>query len=375
MFYIWEHEEWPNFEWDIAALSGLFERAAFAQGRLLGAMSRIGFSERKEAAALALIRETSKSSEIEGVSLSLAQIRSSVGKRLALRVPAPKTEDRRAAGAAETLLDATQNFALPMTKKRLCAWHAALFPDGFSGVEKIRTGTYRDDRFGGMRVVSIRGNRETVHFEAPPAARVPAEMRAFFESLRKPRGNALAEAAIAHLRFLSIHPFEDGNGRLARALTEMMLARAENSALRFYSFSERIRKDRRSYYAILEKTQSGGLDVSAWMEWFLNALIAAVADSETLLSGVLAKADFWRAHGEKIADPAQRKIINRLFDGFEGNLTSSKWAKICKCSQDTASRAIRDLVEKKILRPVSAGRAAHYVLAGKTRVPAGKASE
>lgn len=375
MFYIWEHEEWPNFEWDIAALSGLFERAAFAQGRLLGAMSRIGFSERKEAAALALIRETSKSSEIEGVSLSLAQIRSSVGKRLALRVPAPKTEDRRAAGAAETLLDATQNFALPMTKKRLCAWHAALFPDGFSGVEKIRTGAYRDDRFGGMRVVSIRGNRETVHFEAPPAARVPAEMRAFFESLRKPRGNALAEAAIAHLRFLSIHPFEDGNGRLARALTEMMLARAENSALRFYSFSERIRKDRRSYYAILEKTQSGGLDVSAWMEWFLNALIAAVADSETLLSGVLAKADFWRAHGEKIADPAQRKIINRLFDGFEGNLTSSKWAKICKCSQDTASRAIRDLVEKKILRPVGAGRAAHYVLAGKTRVPAGKASE
>ncbi len=362
MFYIYEHDNWPNFTWDAPALSALFTRAAFAQGRLIGNMESLGMAERKEASALALARETANSSEIEGITLSMAQIRSSVGKRLKLSVPATKTFDAHAAGAAETLLDATQNFSAPLTKKRLCAWHAALFPDGVSGVEKIRTGAYRDDRFGRMQVVSMRGGRETVHFEAPPATRVPAEMKAFFDRIAKPSGNALADAALAHLHFLTVHPFDDGNGRLARTLTEMMLARAEQSPLRFYSFSERILQNKKRYYEILEKTQCGGLDVTPWLAWFLETLLDAIGKSETMLQRVLAKADFWRTHGGNINDPAQRKIINRLFDGFEGNLTSSKWAKICKCSQDTAARAIRDLLEKKILVQVGAGRSTHYAL-------------
>lgn len=362
MFYIYEHEQWPHFTWDASGLSALFARAAFAQGRLIGSMERLGIAEQREASALALARETADSSEIEGVALSMAQIRSSIGKRLKLNVPATKTVDARAAGAAETLLDATQNFSAPLTKKRLCAWHAALFPGGVSGVEKIRVGAYRDDRFGRMQVVSMRGGRETVHFEAPPAERVPAEMKALFDRIAKPSGNALADAALAHLHFLTVHPFDDGNGRLARTLTELMLARAEQSALRFYSFSEHILRNKKRYYEILEKTQCGGLDVTPWIAWFLEALLDAIGKSETTLQGVLAKTNFWRKHGESISDPAQRKIINRLFDGFEGNLTSSKWAKICKCSQDTAARAIRNLLEKKILVQIGAGRSTHYAL-------------
>lgn len=363
MFYIYEHENWPNLTWDAAALAPLLSRVAFAQGRLLGSMSRLGLTERREASALALTRETSESSEIEGVALSMAQIRSSVGKRLALRVPAPKTADARAAGAAEVVLDATQNFSAPLTKTRLCGWHAALFPGGFSGVEKIRVGAYRDDRFGRMQVVSTRGGRETVHFEAPPAERVPAEMKRLLARVAAPGGTGVADAALAHLHFLTVHPFEDGNGRLARALTELMLARAENSALRFYSMSAAILKNKRRYYDMLERTQCGAsLDVSPWVEWFAGTLLEAVAASETTLRSVLAKAEFWRKNGARVVDPAQRKILNRLFDGFEGNLTSSKWAKICKCSQDTATRAIRDLLEKKILRQVGAGRSTRYEL-------------
>lgn len=363
MFYICQHERWPEFTWDANSLSGLFGQVSFAQGRLLGNMDQLGLRERKESSALVLAQETAKSSEIEGVSLNMEQIRSSVCNRLALHVPAPKTQDVRAAGATEVLLDATQNFEKPLTKTRLFSWHSALFPGGFSGIEKIRVGAFRQDNHGRMQVVSSRGGRETVHFEAPPAEDVPEEMTRFLARFAKPGGNTLADAAIAHIYFLTIHPFEDGNGRLARAVTEMMLARSENSSLRFYSMSSAIQKNKRSYYDILEKTQTqNSLDITPWTEWFLKTLLSAITDAETTMRNVLAKAEFWRDNNARVTDPNQRKILNRLFDGFEGNLTSSKWAKICKCSQDTATRAIRDLIEKKILQQAGAGRSTHYVL-------------
>ncbi|MCD8284158.1 MAG: Fic family protein [Opitutae bacterium] len=362
MFYIYANEEWPNFTWDYAGLSSLFQRAAFSQGQLAGKISRLGLSQQRAEAVALATREICKSSEIEGVFLDMSQVRSSVAKRLSLHVPAPKKQDLAAAGAAEVALDATQNYSLAVTKKRLCAWHSLLFPTGFSGVEEIKVGAYRDDKRGKMRVISMHHNRECVHYEAPAAEILPKEMSRFLAWLNNRHDNDLAAAAIAHLWFLTLHPFEDGNGRIARALTELMLSRAEQSPLRFYGMSAAILRDKRRYYEILEKTQSGGLDVSPWMEWFLSTLIAAVATSESAICAALDKAAFWQNLRATDLDAAQRKIINRMLDGFAGKLTSSKWAKICKCSQDTAARAIRDLIDKKILRQEGAGRSTHYVL-------------
>lgn len=362
MVYIYQQEAWPNFTWDAYALSGLFTRVALAQGKLLGKMSQLGLTQQKEASALALEREISDSSEIEGIALSMAQIRSSVARRLSLKAPVPAQGDARAIGAAEITLDASQNFELPLSEQRLFAWHAALFPSGYSGLEKNRVGNYRDDAAGRMQVVSQRGSRTRIHYEAPEAKILPEEMSRFLAWLNRDHKQPLAAAAIAHLWFLTLHPFEDGNGRIARAITELMLARTEQTSLRFYSLSAQIQKHKKSYYEILEKTQSGLLDITPWIQWFMETLENAIKASGDTTRAVVEKAEFWKNNSERVSDPNQRKILNRLFDGFDGKLTSSKWAKICKCSQDTASRAIHDLIDKKILRQVGAGRSTHYEL-------------
>ena len=273
--------------------------------------------------------------------------------------------DRDVEGVVEMMLDATQNFAAPLTEERLCAWHAALFPTGRSGMRKIVVGAWRDDATGPMQVVSGPLHRRTVHYEAPPADRLPAEMTRFLDWANADSGEpALLKAGLAHLWFVTVHPFEDGNGRMARAIADMALARSESSSQRFYSMSAQIRLERNAYYEVLERTQQGGLDITPWLEWFLDCLDRAIEGAEGILASIFRKARFWESHAKKPFNERQRMILNRLFDGFEGKLTSSKWAKLAKCSQDTASRDIDDLVKRGVLvKEPGGGRSTSYALA------------
>jgi Fic family protein len=363
--YIHELPSWPKFRWDNEALAGPLAAVRHRQGRLIGRMESLGFPLRSEAVLQTLTEDVVKSSEIEGEILDRDQVRSSIARRLGIDIGALTPADRDVEGVVEMMLDATQNYDQPLTDERLFGWHAALFPTGRSGMQRITVGAWRDDRSGPMRVVSGAIGRERVHYEAPKAARLAQEMKAFLAWFNEDSTiDAVLKAAVAHLWFVTIHPFDDGNGRIARAISDMQLARSEKSPQRFYSMSAQIRQERKAYYDMLEATQKGDLDVTPWLEWFLACLGRAFDGAESILSGVLRKARFWEKHAGGTFNDRQRDMLNRLLDGFEGNLTSSKWATIEKCSPDTALRDITDLLERGILQKDEAGgRSTSYSLA------------
>ena len=363
--YIHELKEWPGFRWDESVGAKHLAPVRHRQGRLVGRMEALGFGLRAEAVLATLTEDVVKSSEIEGEILDKDIVRSSIARRLGMDIGALATADRHIEGVVEMMLNATQKYAEPLTDERLFAWHAALFPTGRSGMTKIIVGAWRDDGSGPMRVVSGPIGRERVHYEAPSAPRLAAEMSAFLKWFN---AEAVLDpgltAALAHLWFVTIHPFDDGNGRIARAIADMALARSEQSAQRFYSMSAQIRLERTAYYDILETTQKGDLDVTAWLEWFLGCLDRAIEGAEVTLSGVLRKARFWEANKNQPLNERQRKVIHRLLENFEGKLTSSKWATLTKSSPDTALRDITDLVKRGILvRDAGGGRSTSYSLA------------
>ena len=362
--YIHEREDWPKFHWSHEALSTQLGAVRHHQGRLIGKMETLGFQLRAEAVLQTLTEDVIKSSEIEGEVLDQAQVRSSIARRLCMDIGALAPVDRHVEGVVEMMLDATQNYAAPLTKQRLFDWHAALFPTGRSGMTRITVGGWRTDSTGPMQVVSGPIGRERVHYQAPAATRVDREMTAFFAWFNHAEPiDPVLKAAIAHLWFVTIHPFEDGNGRIARAIADMALARSENSPRRFYSMSAQIRVERKGYYDILAATQRGRLDITGWLRWFLACLDRAFDGADEILSLVLGKARFWRSHeGERFND-RQRMMLNRLLGGFEGKLTSSKWALIAKCSQDTAARDIGELLQRNILiKDDAGGRSTSYSL-------------
>jgi Fic family protein len=328
-------------------------------------MEALGFPLRSEAMLQTLTQDVLKSSEIEGEILDYDQVRSSIARRLGIDIGALTPADRNVEGVVEMMLDATQQYNEPLTDERLFAWHAAMFPTGRSGMTKIRVGAWRDDRSGPMQVVSGPIGRERVHYEAPPAARLDSEMKSFLDWFeREGLVDPVLKAGIAHLWFVTIHPFDDGNGRIARTIADMALARSESSTQRFYSMSAQIRQERKAYYDLLEVTQKGDLEIAPWLTWFLSCLDRAFDGSENISANVLKKARFWERHLRTAINERQRDMLNRLLEGFEGNLTSSKWAKIEKCSQDTALRDIDDLVKRGILvKEQAGGRSTNYSLA------------
>lgn len=363
--YIHEDPYWPQFRWRQEALTTLLAAVRHQQGRLIGQMEAIGFPQRSEAVLHTLTQDVVQSSAIEGEQLDIAQVRSSVARRLGLDIGGLLSADRHVEGVVEMIMDATMRFAMPLDEERLFGWHSALFPTGRSGLHRIIAGGWRDDHSGPMQVVSGPMGRERVHFTAPAAGRLPDEMSAFLAWFASDQGiDPVLKAGLAHLWFVTVHPFEDGNGRIARAIADLGLARSENSPHRFYSMSAQIHLERAAYYDNLEQTQKGGLDVTAWLTWFLECLGRAIASAETLLAAVLRKARFWESLSSETLNPRQRAMLNRLLDGFEGKLTSSKWAKITKCSPDTALRDITDLIERDILaRDAASGRSTSYSFA------------
>jgi Fic family protein len=363
--YIHELKNWPKYHWSQERLAEQLAAVRHRQGRLIGRMESLGFALRSEAMLQTLTEDVVKSSEIEGETLDKEQVRSSIARRLGIDVGALTLADHNVEGVVEMMLDATQKFSTPLTAKRLFDWHAALFPTGRRGMTRIRAGAWRDDNSGPMQVVSGPMGRERIHYEAPIAPRLNREMRSFLIWFNgKEPTDAVLKAGIAHLWFVTIHPFDDGNGRIARAIADMTLARSENSPQRFYSMSAQIRIERTAYYDILEATQKGDLDITVWLEWFVGCLGRAIEGAETILAVVLKKARFWETHADDPFNERQRKILNRLLDGFEGKLTSSKWAALGKSSQDTASRDIDDLVKRGILvKDAAGGRSTSYSLA------------
>ena len=362
--HIHEHPDWPRFHWNHEALANLLATVRYRQGRLLGRMEALGFDLRQEAVLRTLTEDVLKTSDIEGEKLDTEQVRSSLARHLGIDIGGLRRVDRNVEGIVRMMLDATNCYHLPLTAERLWDWHAWLFPDGRSGLRWITTGSWRDDRTGPMQVVSGPVGREQVHFEAPPAERLDQEMKRFLEWFNaSDEMDGVLRAGLAHLWFVTIHPFDDGNGRIARALADMALAGSEKSPQRFYSMSSQIRKERADYYRILEATQQGSMDISLWMYWFLDCLKRAIDGAETTLDAVLDKARFWQRVAGFPFNERQRDVLTRLLDGFEGKLTSSKWAKLAKCSQDTALRDIRELIEGGILlRNPGGGRSTTYKL-------------
>lgn len=348
--YIHQLRNWPKFTWDHQTLSPLLTHVRYKQGRLIGRMEGLGFHLQAEATLQTLTLDVLKSSEIEGEFLNPEQVRSSIAERLGMDIAGLVPPDRYVEGVVEMMLDATQNHALPLSDERLFGWHAALFPTGRSGIQKIVVGDWRDNaKEDPMRVVSGPIGRETVYFEAPSAELLADEMKAFLKWFNSPSEmDAVIKAGVSHLWFVTIHPFDDGNGRIARAITDMQLARADNSNQRFYSMSAQIRKERNEYYDILESTQKATLDITEWLNWFINCLDRAIMATDETLAVVMKKARFWERHATGFNE-RQKMMINKLLDGFEGKLRSSKWAKIAKCSSDTALRDITDLVERGVL--------------------------
>ena len=362
MKYIHQTDIWPKFTWDHRKIASILGPIRNQQGRLLGRMEALGFSLRSEAVLQTITLEVIKSSEIEGETLDLAKVRSSIARRLGMDVAGFVHSDRYVEGVVEMMMDATQNFDKPMTKERLFDWHANLFPTGRSGMQKIVVGMWRLDTDGPMRVVSGPIGREKVHFVAPPADCLEGEMKQFLNWFESSEDlDPVLKAGIAHLWFVTVHPFEDGNGRIARAIADLQLARTDGSRERFYSMSAQIRQERNDYYDILEEIQNSahatkeGIDITLWLEWFLGCLSRALKNTESTLANVFKKVRFWETHIATSINERQRKLINKLFEGFEGKLTTSKYAKIAKCSQDTAWRDINDLTEKRILVKDSAG--------------------
>jgi Fic family protein len=364
--YIHELPGWPRFTWDRDLLAEPLAAVRHEQGRLIGHMQALGFSLRQEAVLLTLTSDVQKSSEIEGETLDAGQVRSSIARRLGIDIGALKPADRNVEGIVEMMLDATRHYDLPLTAARLFSWHASLFPTGRSGMTRIRTGGWRDDSSGPMEVVSGPLGQERVHFQAPSTTRLDGEMKGFLEWFNAGASmDPVLKAGLAHFWFVTIHPLDDGNGRIARAIADMVLARSENSPQRFYSMSAQIRQERRAYYDVLEKTQKRTLDITPWMDWFLGCLARAMDGARKTLSAVLAKAHFWETVAGIDLNERQRLVLNRLLDGFEGKLTTSKYATLAKCSQDTALRDILPLLERGILvRNQEGGRSTSYSLAG-----------
>lgn len=360
--YIHEHENWWQFRFDNEKLLDKLAAVRAKQGFLLGKMSSIGFSLQNEAVLETLTLDVLKSSEIEGEMLNLQQVRSSIAVRLGIEMAGISPSSHYVDGVVEMMLDATQNYQKPLTHERLFAWHGTLFPSGRSGLYAIDVARYRTHE---MQVVSGAMGRERVHYQAPAPERISAEMETFLAWINddSAQHDLVLKAAIAHFWFVTIHPFDDGNGRIARSITDMILAKSDQTNRRFYSLSNEILLQRKNYYAILEKTQHGNGDITEWLEWFINCFEAALNRTEKTLVSVLAKANFWELHRETPLNDRQRKLINRLFDGFEGKLSSGKWAKIAKCSRDTALHDLADLVAKNILQKnPESGRSTNYVL-------------
>ena len=361
--YIHQLAEWPNFVWQQEKFRKLLSDVHRNQGRLMGRMEVLGFALRSEAVLKTLTLDVLKSSEIEGELLNSDQVRSSIARRLGIEIAGLIPSDRNVDGVVEMMLDATQRFEKPLTDERLFGWQHALFPSGRTRMYKIKVGAWRTSDKP-MQVVSGAMGKEKVHFEAPAAKLVPDEINRFIDWFN---GNIeidpILKAAIAHLWFLTIHPFDDGNGRIARALTDMQLARIDGSAQRFYSMSAQIRLERNAYYDLLEKTQKGNLDITEWIVWFLTCLMHALDATDVTLSSIMQKAMFWERYGTSNLNDRQRLIINKLLDGFEGKLNTSKWAKIAKSSSDTALRDIQHLIDKGILMKEGAGgRSTSYIL-------------
>jgi Fic family protein len=362
--YIHELSGWPHLEWDRDRLADPLADIRHRQGRLTGHLEALGFNLQQEAVLETLSSDVLKSSEIEGEKLNAEQVRSSIARRLGIDIGALKPADRNVDGVVEMMLDATRHYDQPLTAERLFGWHSSLFPAGRSGMHKITIGTWREDSTGPMEVVSGAIGKEHVHFQAPPANRLDDEMRTFLDWFNaKSDIDPVLKAGLAHFWFVTIHPFDDGNGRIARAIADMVLTRSEDSPQRFYSMSAQIRQERDAYYDILEQTQKGPLDITPWMEWFLGCLGRAIDNAQITLSGVLAKARFWEEISRVAINERQRVVLNRLLDGFEGKLTTSKYAQLSKCSHDTALRDILALVENGILvRNPEGGRSTSYAL-------------
>ncbi len=363
--YIYQLRDWPHFTWEEERLITLLTEVRHKQGRLLGQMQSLGFNLQMEATLQTLTADILRSSEIEGEILDAEQVRSSVARRLGLEIAGMVPADRHVERIVEMMLDATQNFKEPLTGERMFGWHAALFPSGRSGMHKIVSGNWRDnDAADPMQIVSGPLNRQTIHFQAPDSATLPDEMDAFLKWFNEETNiDLVLKAAIAHLWFVTIHPFDDGNGRIARAVADMQLARSDNSSQRFYSMSAQIRNERNAYYNILEATQKGSLDITDWLEWFLGCLDRALSSTDQTIGVVLKKARFWEQQKTVPLNARQVLMLNKLLDGFEGKLNSSKWATITKSSPDTAIRDINDLIQKGILqRNDAGGRSTSYSL-------------
>jgi len=362
--YLYNNHDWPIFKWNSEKLLPLLSYVRNRQGKLIGKMGALGFELRNEANLEILTQEIIKSTEIEGEFLDREQVRSSIARRLGLEISGLVYSERNVDGIVDLMIDATKNYDRELNKERLLSWHAALFPTGQSGMCKIIAGNWRNDSTGPMQVVSGALGKEKVHYQAPPASQIENEMRIFFDWFNLEQNTDLVlKSAIAHLWFVTLHPFEDGNGIISRGLSEMLLARSDEQSYRFYSMSTQIRKERNSYYDILEKTQKSGLDITAWLEWFLNCLLHSIENSHKLLEKVIYKNSFWLKHSGININERQRKILNMLVENFEGVLNTTKWAKIGKCSQDTALRDIQDLIEKGILaKSEQGGRSTNYEL-------------
>jgi Fic family protein len=357
--YIWQSSEWPDWRYDLAALAQSLADASRAQGLLMGRLADVGMALRDQASLSALTEDVIKTSEIEGEQLDVESVRSSIARRLGVNIGALAPVDRHVEGVVEMVLDATANCNARVTRDRLFGWHAALFPTGYSGLVRINVGGWRDDATGPMQVVSGPLGRQRVHFEAPPADRLESETDRFIHWANSASNEPpLIKAGLAHLWFVTLHPFDDGNGRIARAVGDLFLARADGSPQRFYSLSAQIQRERKAYYDILERTQKQSLDVTEWLAWFLETLHRAVDQTQHTLDAVLARTRFWQrwaAPGSAPLNERQVKLVNRLLDGFEGKLTSSKWAAIAQCSPDTALRDITDLLARGVLRKSDAG--------------------
>ena len=363
MRYIYQNTDWHCFRWCGEKIQNLLLEIKKSQGYLLGKMDSLGFDVKNNALLQVLTENIIKSSEIEGQILDKHLVRSSIARRLGIDIGGETPVSRDIEGVVEMMLDATQNYSSNMTKERLIGWHAALFPTGFSGMYKINVGGYRTDELGPMQIVSGYTGNEKIHYEAPKAGLLEGEMNELINYINTEKEtDFLIQAGIVHLWFVILHPFDDGNGRIARALTDMILARSDDSKFRFYSMSSQIQKNRKSYYEVLEKTQKGSMDITNWLLWFLENLLIAIQSSGEITDKVLQKAEFWQKNSNLVFNERQIKVLNRFMDNFEGNLTTTKWAKMCNCSQDTANLDINDLIDKKILKKTGKGRATHYLL-------------
>lgn len=359
--YIYEHKNWTDFTWNDKAINTVFGEVRLMQGKIIGQMNTLGFSAKEEATLTALTLDVVKSSEIEGELLNYNQVRSSIARRLGINTAGLVPSSRHIEGIVEMMLDATQRNNLPLTKKRLFGWHAILFPTGYSGTHKIETGKYRTNE---MQIVSGTMGKEKVHYDAIKPEFVKMEMKKFLDWFNNENKiDLVLKAAIAHFWFIIIHPFDDGNGRIGRAISDMLLARAEGSGERFYSMSSQILVERKRYYEVLQKVQYNTGDITEWLVWFLHCLKNAMLSTENTTQRILLKAEFWKLHEQTPINERQRLMLNKLFDGFDGKLQTSKWAKITKTSTDTALRDIKDLIEKGILKPTDeGGRNANYKL-------------